>query len=231
MRCVHPIRACALAVVAGFAVGSSSAHQEILVGQSAAGQLRVEPPHVQPIRLPPSKIPGFDGYATGEVGFSSVITDEPDEDLYALTTGDIEFVLVDIDAGLQVLNDTGTAFMTIGEDFHLGTPFFDSHALWNVPVGAPAQRFGASVYVRDRLGIHADSEIVQMLLAPFVAGDMNCDTEVNVLDINAFVLALFDPAAYALAYPECDSQHADVNDDFEINVLDINPFVALLTAP
>ncbi|TWT44261.1 hypothetical protein RAS1_06710 [Phycisphaerae bacterium RAS1] len=61
-----------------------------------------------------------------------------------------------------------------------------------------------------------------------LVGDLNCDGEVNILDINAFTLALADETAYAAEYPKCDSIAADVNDDGEVNVLDINPFVALI---
>ncbi|TWT46008.1 hypothetical protein RAS1_24460 [Phycisphaerae bacterium RAS1] len=60
-------------------------------------------------------------------------------------------------------------------------------------------------------------------------GDLNCDGAVDILDINPFVLALGDPAAYSAAYPDCNAHHADVNDDDNIDVLDINPFIALLS--
>ncbi|TWT41126.1 Reprolysin (M12B) family zinc metalloprotease [Phycisphaerae bacterium RAS1] len=60
-------------------------------------------------------------------------------------------------------------------------------------------------------------------------GDMNCDGNVNVLDINAFTLALSDPVAYAAAYPGCNILNGDLNGDGLVNVLDINPFVALLS--
>ncbi|TWT40986.1 hypothetical protein RAS1_36770 [Phycisphaerae bacterium RAS1] len=60
-------------------------------------------------------------------------------------------------------------------------------------------------------------------------GDMNCDGAVNILDINAFVQALADPAGYALTYPDCSIELADINKDGDVNVLDINFFVALLS--
>ncbi|TWT45913.1 Serine protease AprX [Phycisphaerae bacterium RAS1] len=59
-------------------------------------------------------------------------------------------------------------------------------------------------------------------------GDMNCDGEVNILDINAFTLAISDPVAYAAAYPGCNINNGDINDDGNVDVLDINPFIALL---
>jgi hypothetical protein len=60
-------------------------------------------------------------------------------------------------------------------------------------------------------------------------GDLNCDCGVDFADINAFVLALSSPDAYAAAYPECDRMLADVNDDGVVDFKDINPFVLLLT--
>ncbi|TWT42377.1 hypothetical protein RAS1_35080 [Phycisphaerae bacterium RAS1] len=61
-----------------------------------------------------------------------------------------------------------------------------------------------------------------------VTGDMNCDGEANVLDINAFVLALIDPTGYAAMFPTCNILNGDIDGDGQTNVLDINPFVALL---
>ncbi|TWT45357.1 hypothetical protein RAS1_17800 [Phycisphaerae bacterium RAS1] len=63
-------------------------------------------------------------------------------------------------------------------------------------------------------------------LAGFLRGDLNCDGSVDILDINAFVLALSDPAAYGSAYPACDRDLADMNGDGSVDILDINPFVA-----
>ena len=61
------------------------------------------------------------------------------------------------------------------------------------------------------------------------AGDCNCDGAINVFDIDAFVLALTDPAAYYATYPNCFISNADTNRDGTVNVFDIDPFVALLT--
>jgi len=62
-----------------------------------------------------------------------------------------------------------------------------------------------------------------------VPGDVNCDGSVDFGDINVFVLALTNPAAYADAYPDCDILSADINGDGVVDFGDINPFVGLLT--
>ncbi|TWT45205.1 FG-GAP repeat protein [Phycisphaerae bacterium RAS1] len=77
----------------------------------------------------------------------------------------------------------------------------------------------------------ADEILIMKQRGPRTPGDMNCDGALNVLDINPFVLALGDAAAYAAAYPDCLASNADTNGDTQVNVLDINPFVALLAGP
>jgi parallel beta-helix repeat protein len=65
-------------------------------------------------------------------------------------------------------------------------------------------------------------------LNPRLPGDMNCDGIVNFDDINPFVLALADAAAYYAQYPDCAYENADINGDTYVNFDDINPFVACL---
>jgi hypothetical protein len=60
-------------------------------------------------------------------------------------------------------------------------------------------------------------------------GDLNCDTVVDFDDINPFVLALSNPEAYALAYPDCNILNGDCNGDSLVDFDDINPFVGLLS--
>jgi len=64
---------------------------------------------------------------------------------------------------------------------------------------------------------------------PPLPGDLDCDGMVNAFDIDPFVLALTDEAAYAAEFPTCDYMAADTNQDGEVNVFDVDPFVALLT--
>ncbi|TWT46150.1 Glycosyl hydrolase family 57 [Phycisphaerae bacterium RAS1] len=75
------------------------------------------------------------------------------------------------------------------------------------------------------------NEYIEFSLITELEGDANCDGSVDILDINAFVLALSDASAYAAAYPNCPIANSDVNDDGQVNVLDINPFVTLLAGP
>ncbi len=62
----------------------------------------------------------------------------------------------------------------------------------------------------------------------FGNADTNCDGAVDFFDIDPFLLALFDPAAYGLAFPNCSLTTADVNDDGSVDFFDIDAFLAVL---
>ena len=62
----------------------------------------------------------------------------------------------------------------------------------------------------------------------FVCADTNCDGVVDTADIDAFVLALVNPAGYAAAYPDCDLMTADLNGDGSVDTADIDGFVAAI---
>jgi murein tripeptide amidase MpaA len=64
---------------------------------------------------------------------------------------------------------------------------------------------------------------------PTTPGDLNCDGLVDFDDINPFVLAVSDPAAYLAAYPTCNILNGDCNGDGIVDFDDINPFVVLLS--
>lgn len=59
-------------------------------------------------------------------------------------------------------------------------------------------------------------------------GDLNCDQQINNFDIDPFVLAVTNPAAYEAAFPECLRSNADCNGDGRIDNFDIDAFIALL---
>ncbi|MBL8880166.1 MAG: S8 family serine peptidase [Phycisphaerales bacterium] len=86
----------------------------------------------------------------------------------------------------------------------LGTPAWDQYFGWG------------------RLNTHA------ALLAAALRGDMNCDGYLNNFDIDPFVLAVSDGAAYSSAFPNCDILRADMNSDNVVNNFDIDGFVAAL---
>ena len=62
----------------------------------------------------------------------------------------------------------------------------------------------------------------------FAFGDVNCDGTINALDIEPFLVALFEPGQYSARFPNCDIELADLNGDGAIDALDIEPFLGLL---
>ncbi len=66
------------------------------------------------------------------------------------------------------------------------------------------------------------------MLRRFHLGDLNCDGSLDAFDIEGFVLAMVDPAAYAIAHPMCDPMLADMNGDETVNAFDIDPFIGIL---
>lgn len=67
--------------------------------------------------------------------------------------------------------------------------------------------------------------------AATIRGDCDCDGLLTNFDIDAFVLALQDPAAYSAQFPECAAACvADVNRDGQVDNFDVDPFVECLTS-
>ena len=73
--------------------------------------------------------------------------------------------------------------------------------------------------------------LVNATFVPSARGDTNCDGLINFADINPFVQALSDPAAWQAAHPGCPFSNNDLNCDGFVNFADINPFVAVLSSP
>ncbi|MBK8913447.1 MAG: hypothetical protein IPM64_02400 [Phycisphaerales bacterium] len=67
-------------------------------------------------------------------------------------------------------------------------------------------------------------------LKPRLAGDVNCDGQLDHFDIDPFVLALVDAPAYSAAYPDCPLSNRDIDADGALTNFDIDPFVTLLLA-
>ena len=67
----------------------------------------------------------------------------------------------------------------------------------------------------------------------YAYGDLDCDGEVNLFDIDPFVLVVAGTAPtypeYYAVYPDCDHVLADIDADGAVSLFDIDAFVALLT--
>lgn len=96
------------------------------------------------------------------------------------------------------------------------------------PIGTPLGSDRLTFRVTSAAG-NSDVVTVRILYGHALLGDLNCDGAVNILDINAFTLALSNPAAYSTTYPSCAADLGDINGDGAVDVLDINSFIALLS--
>lgn len=142
------------------------AEEEVLVGRSAAGQLKVEV-GFSLLGLEASIFPGITGYATGEVGFHSAAFDEPGNDFFQLSpAADFRFVLLAKDAGVEVWNDTGSGFMGVGDSFFIGQAPFDTHPIWNIVDGTPGKSYSLTLKVRDLNGVYTESEPFRLSFTP-----------------------------------------------------------------
>jgi hypothetical protein len=139
-------------------------------------------------------------------------------------------------AGIDISTD-GTTWTSVWSNATTISEAAWTHQTYNLAALADHQ---ATVYLRWVLGPTDvsvtypgwnidDIEIWALVPAPTAAGDLNCDGTIGFGDINPFVLALTNPAAYATAYPNCNIMNGDINADGSVNFADINPFVALLT--
>lgn len=61
-----------------------------------------------------------------------------------------------------------------------------------------------------------------------IRGDANCDGTVDFFDIDAFLMALFDPGAYVVFFCGGDVCSPDANCDGSVDFFDIDPFIDCL---
>lgn len=64
--------------------------------------------------------------------------------------------------------------------------------------------------------------------ASTLPGDLNCDYNVDLFDIDPFVLALTGQAGYEAQYPDCPIENGDCNGDGAVDFFDIDAFVTAL---
>ncbi len=124
-------------------------------------------------------------------------------------------VLIDLDADLYRVYYDGV---------ELGTA-----ASWSAGIyggGGGAVNIGAlDLYANSSSPVYYDD----LYLRPVFPGDLDCDERVDFDDINAFVLALSDPATYMAEYLGCTFLNGDCNNDGRVDFDDINAFVQVLS--
>jgi hypothetical protein len=155
-RCDFVVLGIAFGLVAN--VSPLRAEDELDVGRTASGQLKIQPGFTPPLVLPVSIFPGISGYATGAVGFHSVFFDDAANDFFQLSTdADFRLILVAKDPGIEIWNDHGSGYMAVGDSFYVGPAPFDTHPIWNIVSGTPSHSYAITLKFHDLTGIYPDS--------------------------------------------------------------------------
>jgi hypothetical protein len=148
---------------------ASAQEEEIHLGRTAAGQLKIQVEFTQPLPLPLSVYPGITGYATANVGLHSTVFDDPTNDFsQPSTSADFQFILVAKDPGMEVWNDTGSGYMRTGESYFIGPPPFDNHPVWNLPGSSPGIVYSLTLRFHDSNAVYPDSAPVILRFTPAI---------------------------------------------------------------
>ncbi len=114
-------------------------HDDIIVGRSAAGQLKIEFDFKQALPLEPAS--GIiNGWALDEPGFLSLKEDEPGEDLFRLEPGaDLHLEIVRLEPALKVHTPGFANVLTMpGDRWNIpGGHEFDEHPTWHIDSDDP----------------------------------------------------------------------------------------------
>lgn len=139
-------------------------------------------------------------------------------------------------ANVQVSNN-GTTWTTVWN--HTGSEISDTN--WSLQTfniaavadGQPAVFFRWGMGPTDSSVSYPgwnidDVEIWGVMPPPLLLGDANCSGVFDLDDMDAFVLALTDPNAYAATYPACSIETVDLNLDTHVDGADVQDFVEVL---
>jgi hypothetical protein len=142
-----------------------------------------------------------------------------------LKVGEAVLLIVQVRAAGNPVSGATVCLWKPGDLYQVAQTNASGVAGFGVNPAAPGTMW-VTVTKRNYLPYEGSLEVVEQSI---LVGDVNCDGAVNFGDINPFVLALNDPAAYQAAYPDCPLANRDINGDGSFNFADINPFVLLLS--
>lgn len=214
---------------------------DVLVGRSAANQLRVSPagsggyiPDANIKVLPP--VSGlFNGFSDNNPGFDHIVADMPGIDFLTLQSGtQVRLELVSVDPACKAVTASFAVIDVPGERALLGGNLLHTHLTWLVqsddPAYDPLRVLWRATFKLVDTGSTGYSES-----APFTfyfasvactRGDCNADTVVNAADIQSFTDIVLSPASKTAAQ-RCS---ADLDKDGYVTLNDVPAFVNALLA-
>jgi len=180
---------------------------DIVVGQSAAGQLKIHPDFFVPgdnyAYLAPV-VPPLQGWGDDDPGFDHATVGDPANDIYPLQPGaQIRLMVVSCDPAFRLI-DGGFQFLDQpGEQTYLGNQNLHIHNIWNInsddPQYDPAQcvwHFACVLFDTGSTG-YATSEPLSFSFTNVplreADGDFDQDDGVDLADADAFYECLNGP--------------------------------------
>ena len=181
----------------------------------------------------------FDSWRLEVIGIPDAVTSRVDSSARVLVNDGSSQAMVDIEV-LDWQGNPAVGITSVAMDHNLGSagssaigPVMDlGNSQYSVEVTAGTTP-GLDV-LRVTVEYANGSVILIPLLELRIAerGDMNADGVIDANDIEAFILALFDPAAYEQRYPDIPRVAiGDMNLDGVLNTGDIEGFIGALFGP
>lgn len=197
---------------------------DVLVGRSAAGQLRISAPGSggyvpeENIKLLPPVMGLFNGWSDNNPGFDRLVTSDPESDFLTLQSGvQVRIEVVQVDAAFQAISASLAIIDDPGERLLLGGSTLHTHLTWLVnsdhPMFDPDKVLWRATFKLVDTGStgYSPSDPFTFYFATTACtrGDCNDDTVIDALDIQAFVDIVLNPTAMSAE----DRCRADLNQD------------------
>jgi len=175
-------------IAAAVIASPALAHDEIAIGRTADNRLALHVHVPMPFILPESVFVDLPGWTHFEPAIISSPTDDPGEDFFQLASDcNIQMVLVGTDPAASLLSDDGSHWMTPGETYQLGSPFFHFHPIWNLAPGTGPGQHEIRLFLRDTTGRYTDSETYTFTFARDCPADLTLDGFIDFADYLEFL--------------------------------------------
>lgn len=179
----------------------------------------------------------FPGWSDNAPGFDRIVAAQPENDLFPMIAGaQIHLVVVEFDPALRAIDSGFNIIDDTDESTFLGTESLHTHLTWNIDINDPAfddeEYLWEATFVLTDAGstgyAESDPVTLKFLNIDRIAGDINGDEIVDLLDLSEFIALLFDDSTATRE----ERAAADINLDRSIDGADIQGFVnALLETP